>query len=152
VTASSAVISSASMFTSLLAGDCLTTHLLLQLTNSQVGDHLTPTSYSTHCRHKLKTLSQSQSQSYIATDGQSISKPWCRVPSGAHDQIFITLRLLQSCFCGALSLTRGRVCLFCSFSSVCSPGTNRIENIFPNSSSIVASRNSHTDPLENIAS
>jgi hypothetical protein len=31
--------------------------------------------------------------------------------SGAHDQIFITLRQLRSCFCGALSLTRGRVCI-----------------------------------------
>jgi hypothetical protein len=35
--------------------------------------------------------SQSQSQSYIATDGRSISKSWRRAPSGAHDQIFITL-------------------------------------------------------------
>jgi hypothetical protein len=33
--------------------------------------------------------SQSQSQSYIANDGRSISKSWCRAPSGAHDQIFI---------------------------------------------------------------
>jgi hypothetical protein len=31
---------------------------------------------------------QSQSQSHIATDGQSVSKFWCRAPSGAHDQIF----------------------------------------------------------------
>jgi hypothetical protein len=31
-----------------------------------------------------------QSQSHIATDGQSVSRPWCRAPSGAHDQIFIT--------------------------------------------------------------
>jgi hypothetical protein len=30
-----------------------------------------------------------QSQSYIATDERSISKSWCRAPSGAHDQIFI---------------------------------------------------------------
>jgi hypothetical protein len=52
-----------------------------------------------------------QSQSYIATDGQSISKSWCRAPSGIHDQIFITLWQLRSCFCGAPSLTRGRVCL-----------------------------------------
>jgi hypothetical protein len=34
---------------------------------------------------------KSQSQSYIATDGRSISKSWCRAPSGAHDQIFITV-------------------------------------------------------------
>jgi hypothetical protein len=47
------------------------------------------------------------SQSQIATDGQSISKSWCRAPSAAHDQIF-TITVL---FCGAPSLTRGRVCL-----------------------------------------
>jgi hypothetical protein len=32
-------------------------------------------------------------------------------PPGAHDQIFIAPRLLRSCFCGVLSLTRGWVCL-----------------------------------------
>jgi hypothetical protein len=37
-----------------------------------------------------------QSQSHSATDGQSICKSWCRAPSGAHDQIFITLRQLRS--------------------------------------------------------
>jgi hypothetical protein len=52
-----------------------------------------------------------QIQSYIATDGQSISKSWCRASTGAHDQIFITLWQLRSCFYGAPSLTRGRVCL-----------------------------------------
>jgi hypothetical protein len=44
---------------------------------------------------------QSQSQSYIATDGRSISKSWCRAPSGAHDQIFIIVCQLRFCFCGA---------------------------------------------------
>jgi hypothetical protein len=53
----------------------------------------------------------SQSQSYIATDGQSISKSWRRAPSGDHDQIFITLWQLRSCFCGSPSLTRGRFCI-----------------------------------------
>jgi hypothetical protein len=53
-----------------------------------------------------------QSQSHITTDVNSISKSWCLAPSGAHDQIFITLWQLLSCFCGAPSLTRGRVCLF----------------------------------------
>jgi hypothetical protein len=38
-------------------------------------------------------------QSHIATDGQSISKSWSRAPSGAHDQIFITLWQLGSWFC-----------------------------------------------------
>jgi hypothetical protein len=59
----------------------------------------------------VSKLNSSQSQSHIATDGQSINKPWCRAPSGAHDQIFITVWQLRSCFCGAPSLTRGRVCL-----------------------------------------
>jgi hypothetical protein len=54
---------------------------------------------------------ETQSQSHIVTDGRSICKSWCRAPSGAHDQIFITPRQLRSWFCGALSLTRGRVCL-----------------------------------------
>jgi hypothetical protein len=49
--------------------------------------------------------------SHIATDGQSISKYWCRAPSGAHDQIFISRRQLRPCFCVAPSLTRGQVCL-----------------------------------------
>jgi hypothetical protein len=57
----------------------------------------------------------SRSQSHIATDGQSVSKTLCRAPSGAHDQIFITVWQLRSCICGATSLIRGRVCLciFC---------------------------------------
>jgi hypothetical protein len=45
-----------------------------------------------------KTKSSGQSQSHIATDDQSVSKSWCRAPSGAHDQIFITVRQLRSCF------------------------------------------------------
>jgi hypothetical protein len=52
----------------------------------------------------------SQSQSHIATDRQSVSKFWCRAPSGTHDLIFITLWQLRSCFSEAPSLTRGRVC------------------------------------------
>jgi hypothetical protein len=31
-------------------------------------------------------------------------------PSGAYDKIFITIRQLRVCWCGALSLTRERVC------------------------------------------
>jgi hypothetical protein len=38
----------------------------------------------------------SQSQSHIATDGQSVSKSWYRAPSGAHDQIFISAWQLHS--------------------------------------------------------
>jgi hypothetical protein len=45
------------------------------------------------------------------TVSQSVSKSWCRAPSGAYDQIFITAWQLWSCFSGVPSLTRGRVCL-----------------------------------------
>jgi hypothetical protein len=45
-------------------------------------------------RDSLNSVSsQSQSQSHITTDGQSTSKSWCRAPSGAPDQIFITYSL-----------------------------------------------------------
>jgi hypothetical protein len=40
---------------------------------------------------RLETACSSQSQSHIATDGQSVSKSWCRAPSGAHDQIYVTI-------------------------------------------------------------
>jgi hypothetical protein len=39
-------------------------------------------------------------------DWRSVShKSWCRATSGAHDQIFITVSQLRSCFCVAPSLT-----------------------------------------------
>jgi hypothetical protein len=44
---------------------------------------------------------QSRSQSCLSC---------CHVPSGAHDQIFISVRQLWICWCRAPSLTRGRVC------------------------------------------
>jgi hypothetical protein len=53
-----------------------------------------------------------KSQIHIATVSQSISKSRCQAPSGAHDQIVIILWQLLSCFCGAPTLTRRRVCLF----------------------------------------
>jgi hypothetical protein len=52
----------------------------------------------------LLQVKVNKSRSHIATDGQSISKSWCRVPSGAHDQIFITLLTVTVLFLwGALS-------------------------------------------------
>jgi hypothetical protein len=64
-----------------------------------------------HTGFEVNSSQVKSSQSHIATDGQSVSKSWCRVPSGAHGQIFIAVWQLRSCFCGAPSLTRGRVCL-----------------------------------------
>jgi hypothetical protein len=43
----------------------------------------------------------------------TVSRPVClgiKHPSGTCDQIFITVRQLLVCWCGVLSLTRGRVC------------------------------------------
>jgi hypothetical protein len=51
-----------------------------------------------------------QSQSHITTDDQSVSASWFRVPSGAHDQMLITVWQLLFCRYRAPPLTRGRVC------------------------------------------
>jgi hypothetical protein len=56
-------------------------------------------------------MNRSKSKSKLHYDWRSVSKSWCRAPFGAHDQIFITVWQLRSCFCGAPSLTRGRFCL-----------------------------------------
>jgi hypothetical protein len=53
---------------------------------------------------------QSRSQNYVTTDDQSASLSWCQAPSGAQNQIFVTVGRLRVCRCGALSLMRGRVC------------------------------------------
>jgi hypothetical protein len=52
--------------------------------------------------------SQSQSQSYFTTDGQSVSMSWCRAQFGTFDHIYIYIYIfflmLQSCLIwGALS-------------------------------------------------
>jgi hypothetical protein len=61
-------------------------------------------------------LCESESQSYVMTDGQSASLSWYKAPIWAYDQIFIAVRnteyvgQLWVCWYGALSLTRGQVC------------------------------------------
>jgi hypothetical protein len=49
-----------------------------------------------------------KSKSKLHCDWRSVRKS---CPSGAHDQIFVTVWQLRSCCCGAPSLTRKRVCL-----------------------------------------
>jgi hypothetical protein len=59
--------------------------------------YLPPRTQNSKLRHSLtvtSSQSQSQSQSHIVTDGQLVSKSWCRAPSGIHDQIFITVLFL----------------------------------------------------------
>jgi hypothetical protein len=54
-------------------------------------------------------LSQTQSQIYVTTDGQSASLSWYKAPMwGVRRDIYFCQ--LQACRCGALFLTRGRVC------------------------------------------
>jgi hypothetical protein len=51
----------------------------------------------------LGTRPSKSSQSHIASDGQSVSKSWCRATFGAYDQIFSTVWQLRSFLWGALS-------------------------------------------------
>jgi hypothetical protein len=64
--------------------------------------------------NSLQLKSQSQSQSYLTTDGQSASLSWCQATIRVRDQFLflleIFLRQLQGCYFVAPSLTRGRVC------------------------------------------
>jgi hypothetical protein len=44
------------------------------------------------------------------TDDQLVSPSWCEAPFWAQDWIFISVRQLQVCWCGAPSLLRGWIC------------------------------------------
>jgi hypothetical protein len=87
---------------------------------------------------QVKSIS-SQSQSHIATDGQSVSKSWCRAPFETYDQIFSTVWQLRSCFFflwGALSdertgLSFVRVIACISKSLISSRHGPRTENTAP---------------------
>jgi hypothetical protein len=95
----------------LLAGDCLITHSLFQLSDSQSGGHLTPISYYSHCC--FKTSLDSESESELLYDWRFTANQFFLATS--------TLRLTNSHFifhlntCGyspyvTSSLTRGWVC------------------------------------------
>jgi hypothetical protein len=67
-----------------------------------------PRAGANHC---WRTAADSLSLSLIVRP--TVSRPVCpgtKHPSGAYDQIFISLWQLRFCFCRAPSLTRGRVC------------------------------------------
>jgi hypothetical protein len=75
---------------------------------------------------------QSQSQSYITTDGQPASLSWCQKPIWEPRPIFpllslITFRQLRVCWCRSPSLTRSRVCSFQFLLSIASSAFLRFE-------------------------
>jgi hypothetical protein len=63
-----------------------------------------PAQYSRSCSIKVKV------KVMLRPTVQSASLSWNKYSSEAYDRIFITVRQLQACWCGALSLTKGRVC------------------------------------------
>jgi hypothetical protein len=70
-----------------------------------------------------------ESESYVTTDGQSVSLSWNKATSEAYGHIVITVTQLRVC-CGALSLTRGRVCLLYMLLALSGPSPVGLAIIF----------------------
>jgi hypothetical protein len=62
------------------------------VSSQRFGDYLSLTTNSFHM-----ISSQSQSQSHVTTDGQSVGLSWCLAPSGSHDQIIIISSTVLHC-------------------------------------------------------
>jgi hypothetical protein len=63
--------------------------------------------------YRLVNISELSKLSLSLMLRPTVSRPVClgiKHPSGAYDQIFITVIQLRVCSCGELSLTRGRIC------------------------------------------
>jgi hypothetical protein len=60
--------------------------------------------------HSSRIQSEFESESYVATDGQSVSLSWNKAPIWGLWPDFISVWQLRVCWCEALSLMRGRVC------------------------------------------
>jgi hypothetical protein len=58
----------------------------------------------------LRLPYRTESESCITTDGQSTNLSWNKAPILGLRPDFFTRRQLRVCWCGAFSLTRGRVC------------------------------------------
>jgi hypothetical protein len=90
--------------------------LKITVTISHVTSHTKSSNASSgHTAVPLELRNSSQFLSLSLMLRPTVSRPVClgiEHPSGAYDQIFSTVWQLRSCFfCGAPSLTRGRVCL-----------------------------------------
>jgi hypothetical protein len=65
---------------------------------------------STEISNEGSLTTESESESYVTTDGQSASLSWNKGTIWSLRPDFITVRQMWIYWCGALSLTRGRVC------------------------------------------
>lgn len=64
----------------------------------------------TSARTALKMFLPTSSQINVTADGHSDNLSWCQTPIWCPWSDFNTVKQLRVCWCGAASLTRGRVC------------------------------------------